>query len=116
MRGLLSFFLLPTTISDMGRRWGKRSGKQGVFDPNNADRIKHTRMGVWDVYEEKNPDLPDIPIGAQYWERFLEIKRDLPYVWTMIKDISSLRDCWSLLVMYTFWEVVGALLPAVSLW
>ncbi|KAH8101550.1 P-loop containing nucleoside triphosphate hydrolase protein [Cristinia sonorae] len=97
-------------------RWGKKSSRKGVFDPNDADRIKHTRIGVWDVYEEKNPETQHIPIGARNWERYLEMRRDLPYVWTMLRDIGSIRDCWALLAVYTLLELIGSLIPAASLW
>lgn len=97
----------------MGRR--RHSRRKGVFDPDDATRIKHTRLGVWDLYEEKAPEMVHIP-GAWNWERYLEVRRDLPYVWTMLADIGRIRSCWSLLFYYAVVETVSALLPAVNLW
>lgn len=100
-----------------GRR--KLSSKKGVFNPEDADRVKHTRLGVWDLYEEKIPEvdsLAPVPIPVPKWERYLEIKRDLPYIWRMFKDVASIRSCWSLLGLYSILELVSALLPAVTLW
>ncbi|TCD60798.1 hypothetical protein EIP91_009511 [Steccherinum ochraceum] len=98
----------------MGRR--RISGKRkGVFNPDDATRIKHTRLGVWDLYEEKAPEVEHVP-GVSYWERYLEIRRDLPYVWTMLKDVGSIRSCWSLLFCYATIEAFTSLLPAANLW
>ena len=72
-------------------------------------------MGVWDFYEEIAPELERIP-GASNWERYLQIRRDLPYVWIMLKDISSIRSCWSLMFFYGVIEVLGSLTPAATLW
>ena len=99
------------------RRRGKsrRGSSQGNFDPDDASRVKHTQVGVWDMYEEVSPELERIP-GSSVYERYLEWKRDLPYVWSMLRDISSIRRCWPLFFSYFCVEFITALLPAVNLW
>ena len=101
----------------MGRRkrWGQRSGRKGTFDPNDTNRVKHTRIGVWDLYEEINPSFAHVP-GSSYAEKAFAAYECLPYLLRMIQDILSIRSCWWLLVAYTLAEIGQALLPAASLW
>ena len=91
------------------------TSRKGVFNPEDTKRVKHTRIGVWDLYEEKVPELERVP-GLSRLERFLTIKQTLPYVWRMIKDIGSIRSCWLLLFLYLILELVEALVPAAVLW
>ena len=95
----------------------KRQGRRtGTFDPEDASKVKHMRIGVWDFYEERRPILGwDIP-GIATLEHYLEVTRSLPYVWRMIKDISSIPNCWLLILVYVSVELIQSLIPAVSLW
>lgn len=46
------------------RMRGKRTritSRKGVFNPEDATQVKHTKLGVWDLYEEKEPELANIP-------------------------------------------------------
>lgn len=27
--------------------------RSGVFDPNDAEKVRHIRLGTWDLYEER---------------------------------------------------------------
>jgi hypothetical protein len=87
----------------------------GTFDVQDTANVKHTRLGIWDMYEQKNPKVLDIP-GVAGLESRLEILNDLPYVWRMLKDVLSIRSCWIYLIMYLVIEMVQALIPAVTLW
>ncbi|EKM60432.1 uncharacterized protein PHACADRAFT_109893 [Phanerochaete carnosa HHB-10118-sp] len=101
-----------------GRRRGasrRITSRKGVFNPEDTKRVKHTRIGVWDLYEEKIPELERVP-GLSRLERFLTLKQTLPYVWRMVKDIGSIRSCWLLLTLYLILDLVGALVPAAVLW
>jgi len=90
--------------------------RSGTFDPEDVKRVQHTRIGVWDFYEEKQPILGwNIP-GTSTLEHYLEVTRSLPYVWRMMKDISQIRNCWILVLLYIFVELAQSLLPAASLW
>lgn len=97
-----------------GRFRGKRAGK-GTFDPEDAKHVKHTKLGVWDLYEEKSPTLARIPGGSRA-ESYLEMYQSLPFVWRMLKDIGSIRSCWIMLGIYAIMVVLGSLVPALSLW
>ncbi|KAH9891326.1 P-loop containing nucleoside triphosphate hydrolase protein [Cubamyces lactineus] len=92
-----------------------RSSRKGTFDPNDTHRVKHTRIGVWDLYEEINPDLENIP-GSTSLEKLLEAYACLPYLLRMCADILSIRSCWFLLVAYLTADFLHSLLPAASLW
>ena len=101
-----------------GRRRGasrRITSRKGVFNPEDSKRVKHTRLGVWDLYEEKVPELERLP-GLSRLERFLTLRQTLPYVWRMVKDIGSIRSCWLLLALYLILELIGALVPAAVLW
>lgn len=98
----------------MGLKPRKPLQRPGVFDPRDATRIKHTRIGVWDLYEEKHSDIP-IP-GASRLETTSQMLQGVPYVWRMLKDICSTRRCLVLMMLYLATEVATSLIPAVSLW
>ncbi|KIJ59811.1 hypothetical protein HYDPIDRAFT_118060 [Hydnomerulius pinastri MD-312] len=98
----------------MGGRKRKPLARSGVFDPEDAKRIKHTRIGVWDMYEERQSDIR-IP-GSSRLETYGQMIQGLPYVWRMLKDICSIRRCWMLMSLYFLVEVAASLIPAVSLW
>ena len=95
-----------------GRHW---TASKGTFDPEDSLRVKHTQIGVWDLYEEIQPELQHVP-GATKLEQLHDIKQSLPYVWRMLKDIGSLKNCWMLLISYALVTVTLSLLPAVGLW
>ena len=105
-------FLLQRDMK--GPRPRKPLQRPGVFNPNDGTRIKHTRIGVWDLYEEKRSDIP-IP-GASRLETTSQMFQGLPYVWRMLKDICNIRRCFVLIMLYLVVEVANSLIPALSLW
>ncbi|KAF8640677.1 hypothetical protein AX17_000333 [Amanita inopinata Kibby_2008] len=99
------------------RRKYRPSNRKGNFDPANPANVKHTRIGVWDLYEE----LHTTSNYLQRWslscfDSYHELKRSLPYVWRMIKDISQIKTCWTWLSVYILIEISLSLLPAIQLW
>ena len=97
-----------------GRR-RRAASLKGTFDPFDKARVRHTRLGVWDLYEEIRHEVEKVPGGSQL-ERLYDVKQSVPFVWRMLRDIGSQRNCWSLLVVYALVEVIAAFIPAVSLW
>ena len=83
------------------------------FDPTNQQRVKHTRIGVWDLYEDNtaSPSTPKWP----GWKSYARVMQALPYVWRMIRDIAAIRECWFLLAAYLVVELVASLIPALAL-
>jgi hypothetical protein len=86
--------------------------RAGKVDPQDARRVKHSRIGVWDLYEERPTDNP----GSSILETYARIRESLPYVVRMLKDILSIRRVRILLPIFLVVEVLGSLTPAVSMW
>lgn len=93
----------------------RRGPKHGKFDPCDANTVKHTRLGVWDLYEQVDPGISRLP-GVSELARRLEVLNDLPYVWRMLKDVASIKSCWLYFLIYCIVELLSSLLPAVTLW
>ena len=93
----------------------RRGPRHGKFDPHDANTVKHTRLGVWDLYEQVDSSIIRLP-GVSGLVRRLEILNDLPYVWRMVKDVASIKSCWLYFLIYCIIELLSALLPAVTLW
>ena len=93
----------------------RRGPKHGNFDPHDTNTVKHTRLGVWDLYEQVDPGVAQLP-GVFQLARRLEVLNDLPYVWRMVKDVASIESCWFYFFIYCVVELLSALLPAVTLW
>jgi len=92
-----------------------RSRKPGNFDPKDTEQVKHSRIGIWDLYKQQYPQIAQVP-GSREVERRLEVLKDLPFVWRMLKDIASIKSCWLYLALYVGIEVMISLLPALLLW
>lgn len=92
----------------------KRAGK---VDPQDPCRVKHSRIGIWDLYEERqtNSSLSRIP-GSSIGETCAQMIQNTPYVLRMLKDVLSIRQVQMLLPIYLVMEVLDSLIPAVSLW
>ena len=100
-----------------GGRWGRprTSKRKGTFDPDDTAHVKHTRVGVWDLYEEVNTNVQHIP-GSSWLERAYEVYECMPYMLRMVRDILAVRSCVYILVAYGVVEVLSSLIPAASLW
>lgn len=98
------------------RRSRRVTSRSGTFDPEDVKRVSHTRLGVWDLYEERAQVLGLRIPGTSRLEHYLGVSQSLPYVWKMLKDISGIQNCWLLLLLYLTVEFIKALLPATSLW
>ncbi|KAM5536356.1 hypothetical protein V8D89_009954 [Ganoderma adspersum] len=82
-----------------------------------ADRIvTHQRIGIWDWYEEKDPDGA-LHISPSEWsKRYSDIAESLQYVVRAIKDLLRIPGC---KVQFTIYVVTGlgvALIPAATIW
>lgn len=94
------------------RQWRAR---KGTFNPEDVRRVKHSKIGVWDLYEEITPELENVP-GRTFFEQLNELKLGRTYVVRMLKDLASLRNCWFVLGAYAACMGVLSLLPALGLW
>ncbi|KAG2042610.1 P-loop containing nucleoside triphosphate hydrolase protein [Suillus americanus] len=91
------------------------TARTGEFDYQDARRFKHTRVGIWDLYEGRQSDLPRIPTSSMS-ETYTQIIQSVPFLVRMLKDVLSIRGCPMLLSAYLVVEVLASLIPAVSLW
>ncbi|KAG0703054.1 P-loop containing nucleoside triphosphate hydrolase protein, partial [Suillus ampliporus] len=89
--------------------------RAGTVDPQDARRVKHTRIGIWDLYEERQTELPRIP-GSSLLETYAQILESMPHVVRMFKDILSIRRVRMLLPAFLVVELLNSLIPAISLW
>lgn len=97
------------------RRQPVRIKGKGAFNPDDASNVKHSKVGVWDLYEEVQAKPKWMPWGEKL-EELYEMKQNIPFLWRMIRDIGSLRSCWFLLFSYAVLSSFLAVLPAVALW
>ena len=74
--------------------------------------IKHTKLGLWDLYVEIDDHTPYIQLPAVSLQPYIQ---SAPYVWRMIRDITSIPKCRVLLAAYVLIELVAALVPALTL-
>ncbi|KAF9242362.1 P-loop containing nucleoside triphosphate hydrolase protein [Melanogaster broomeanus] len=98
----------------MAQRKQEQPATPCVFDPDDVSRIKHTKIGIWDLYQESQSDMY-IP-GASHLETVSRMIQDLPYVWRMVKDICKIPRCLMLMSLYFLVGVAASLIPAISLW
>ncbi|KAG2132378.1 P-loop containing nucleoside triphosphate hydrolase protein [Suillus clintonianus] len=83
------------------------------LDPQGARQ--HTRIGIWDIDEEREKDVPPTPSLSRL-ERFSRIRDNAPYVVRMFKEILSIRQVRVFLPAFLVAEVLDSLIPAISLW
>ncbi|KAF5388615.1 hypothetical protein D9757_004773 [Collybiopsis confluens] len=100
---------------------GQVSNRKGKFDPNDEERVKHTKISkVWELYEDyevKKPRLSFFSFSPrQRLERYLGLYENLPFVWRMLKDIGRIRACWFYLGVYLIIQLALSLAPAIQLW
>jgi len=82
-----------------------------------AKEFKHTKAGIWDVYEQIPAGKFGINIpGASKLLRHFEFVEDLPFVWRMVKDVAKINSCCYYLCLFVFVKALASLEPAVALW
>lgn len=94
-------------------RHRSKKGKKGTFDPQNEALVEHRKLGVWDLYMERNSKSSLFPTSLKI-EEYIGIWNDLPYLWRAIREVGSLA--WPLLLFYVAITVASSLIPALSLW
>ncbi|KAI0666838.1 P-loop containing nucleoside triphosphate hydrolase protein [Trametes maxima] len=83
------------------------STRKGTFDPSDKRRVRHQRLGVWDLYyEEKSTKHSDVP----------DVVECLPFVGRLVKDIVAIPNCAILLVSFLSADLGKVFLPALTLW
>ncbi|KAJ7051170.1 P-loop containing nucleoside triphosphate hydrolase protein [Mycena amicta] len=98
-------------------RQRKANDNPGVFNPDDGSKVRHTKIGVWDLYEEIEPKASFVPSSIlPTLESYHSMKGSLPYVWRMLKEIASIPSCLWLLAGYLLITLILAVIPAIELW
>ncbi|KAG2034311.1 P-loop containing nucleoside triphosphate hydrolase protein [Suillus americanus] len=80
------------------------------LDSKDARRVRHTRMGIWDLYEDRETDVSRIA-----WT-YAQIVQSVPYISRTLKDTLSIRRAWMPLSAFLVIEVLASLTPTASIW
>jgi hypothetical protein len=100
----------PSKADDNSK--GQR-GDRPAFEPRKGKVIQHTKIGVWDLYQERDRLLSYFPTSLKL-DAYAEMWNDLPYLWRTIGDLFSVA--WPMMTLYLFLTIVQAVLPALTLW
>ncbi|KAG2363289.1 hypothetical protein BDR07DRAFT_1404800 [Suillus spraguei] len=65
--------------------------RAGEFDYQDTRRFKHTRIGIWDLYEERQSDLTRILSSSSISEAYVQTIQSMPYLVRMLKDVLSIK-------------------------
>jgi len=98
----------------MGRnRRRSKKAKGNTFDPLDESLVEHRKLGVWDLYVERDPNLSYFPASWRI-ERYAGLLADLPYLWRTIRDVGTVT--WPLLFLFVSFTLIKSLVPALNLW
>ncbi|OSX68117.1 hypothetical protein POSPLADRAFT_1043258 [Postia placenta MAD-698-R-SB12] len=104
------------TVSQMKTVQDANGSTDGAYDFEDAARVKHIRIGVWDLYEERKDSLRSRIPGAATLVQYKEIVQCLPYIRLVLNDMLKIRNGLTLLWLYALVQLLLALIPAASLW
>ena len=90
-----------------------KSGDAPTFEPRKGKVLKHIKVGVWDLYVERDKFLSYLPTSWKI-DAYTEMWNDLPYLWKAIRDLASVA--WPMLSLYLVLAFARSLLPALTLW
>ena len=78
--------------------------------------VTHQRFGVWDWYEERDPDGVQLISPSSWGRSYSDLAGSFQYVARAVKDLLSIPGC---KVQFTIYVVTGlgaALIPAATIW
>jgi hypothetical protein len=84
-----------------------------AFEPRKGKVIEYSKIGVWDLYQERDRLLSYFPTSLKI-DAYTEMSNDLPFLWKTIGDLFSVA--WPTLMLYLFLSLVKSVLPALTLW
>ena len=90
-----------------------KGGDAPTFEPRKGKVLKHIKVGVWDLYVERDQLLSYLPTSWKI-DAYTEMWNDLPYLWKAIRDLASVA--WPMLSLYLVLAFAKSLLPALTLW
>lgn len=84
-----------------------------AFDPTNPETSKYTKLGVWDVFQEKQAKINRVPM-IKIYRRLVAGFNGAPFAWRLLKDVMQLAPV--LAVVYLAAMAIHSVIPAVSLY
>ena len=90
-----------------------KNGDKPAFEPRKGKVLEHTKLGVWDLYQERDQLLTFL-LTSWKIDAYTEMWNDLPYLWRTIRDLASVA--WPMLSLYLVLTLARSLLPALTLW
>ena len=85
---------------------------ESSIDPYASRIVKRTRYGIWDAYEEAEPDGGQITLKER-WRTIVEAASDLERA---LRDLLAIPGCEALISIYTAAELAASFVPAASVW
>jgi hypothetical protein len=104
---------MEKTSSKTSNNSKDQNGNQPAFEPRKGKVIRHTKIGIWDFYQELNQFLSYLPTSLKI-DTYTEMWNDLPYLWKTVCDLSSIA--WPTFTLYLVLTLARSLLPALTLW
>jgi hypothetical protein len=89
------------------------SEEKRAFKPRDGKVLEHRKVGVWELYQERDQFLSYFPTSWKI-EAYAGIWKDLPYLWRTLRDLCTVA--WPPLFLYLILTFVKSLLPALTLW
>ena len=88
-----------------------------LFDPDDYSLVKHTRIGVWDCYQEISGSrrMFKLPILSKI-RLVIEASQQTHPVTRMLKDMLSISECRPYFALLAPLKLAEATVPAISLW
>ncbi|KAH9972436.1 P-loop containing nucleoside triphosphate hydrolase protein [Lactifluus volemus] len=87
--------------------------KWAAFEPRDGKVVEHRKLGVWDLYIERDKLLSYLPASLKI-DVYVGMWNDTPYLWRTIRDICTIS--WPLLSLFLILTLAQSLLPSLSLW
>jgi hypothetical protein len=97
----------------MGKESPRTSENGEGFKPRDGKVIEHHKLGVWDLYIERDKLLSYLPAFLKV-DAYVRMWNDIPYLWRTICDVFTIS--WPLFSLFLILTVAESLLPSLSLW
>nr|GAT45585.1 ABC transporter related protein [Mycena chlorophos] len=95
----------------------QKDAGDGVFNPEDTTQVRHSKIGVWDLYEQVESRARFVPSSLlPSLESYHSVQGSLPYVWRMLHEIAAIRGCLWLLAGYLAITLTLAVIPAIELY
>ena len=78
--------------------------------------VTHTKIGIWDWYEEHDPDNGRSNLSSAIGKRWSELVECTPYLVRLMRDVLKIPGCTLHSGIYALAHLSQGLVPALSLW